>query len=372
MNEKGIREVLRQLGCPSIRLCGDHVRANCPLAPYTHKKGTDRHPSFLVKIEDFDKSCYHCFSCGNRGTLNGLLYELQQMGMHIDPELVERVRRAERQDPVAKAYQRASIFSKEFLVLDRKYKEEIWSEEEYKPYAGKTHKYILDRGVSLDACQTWELGYDPEKRRVMFPVRRYPDLALVGAVGRTVEKGVEPTYLTYFNFKKSNFLYGEHRLKRASEAVIGEALGYDLPAQDGVIVVEGMMDVLKLCGIGYENVVGLMTATISKRQVSTLKKTGRDIYMMLDWDRAGMSGRRTVAKAFAEKCRVYDVPGFRRCSCGSRWSMLDGDDEQVCRECKAPWTDYSGEDKRFKDPDGLTEEELLDCLGSAKIVRISS
>jgi hypothetical protein len=287
---------------------------------------------------------------------------------------VEKVRRAEKQDPAQKARQRSGtpLFSKHFLLAERKHKEEVWSEEEYKPFSGKLHKYILSRGLSIDTCKTWEIGYDKDKKRIMFPVRRYPDGALVGAVGRTVEKGVEPTYLTYFNFKKSHFLYGEHFLRKASEGVFSEAMGYDLPAQDGVIVVEGMMDVLKLYEIGYENVVGLMTAAISKRQISTIKKTGRDVYLMMDWDRAGISGRAAAAKAFSQKCRVYDVPGIRKCECGSRWSELNNSGDHVCSGCGVPWTNYSGDEKRLKDPDGLKEEEVLDCLRESKIVRISS
>lgn len=369
MNEQGIREVLRELGCDSIRLCGDHIRANCPLAPYLHKKGTDRHPSFLVKIESADKSCYHCFSCNSRGTFTGLLYELQRYGAFISPELLERVQGMERQDPVQKARERPSIFSKEFLLGQKQHEEEVWAEEEYAPYSGKVHKYLLNRGVDIATCQRWDLGYDPEKRRVLFPVRRFGDSALVGMMGRTIDEGVEPTYLTYFNFKKSSFLYGEHFLKDISKPVLGDVFGYDLPAQSGVILVEGMMDVLKLFRMGYENVVGLMTATISKRQIRTLKRTGRDIYLMMDWDYAGMTGRKKVVEAFAGKQFVYDVPGITCCKvCGNRWSEISDSLEYVCRKCKSVWE----VDPKKKDPDGLTHDEILGCLDSAKKVKISS
>jgi len=373
MNETGICEVLKELGCQSIKLSGDHVRANCPFAPYLHDKGTDRHPSFLVKIEPDEKSCYHCFSCNSRGTFLGLLYELIRCGKNIDDELLEKVRLAERQDPIDKCYKRQSIYNKEFLIGVKRHKEEVWSEEEYAPFAGKAHKYIIDRGVSVDTCRIWEIGYDPEKRRVMFPVRRYQDGALVGCVGRTVDKHVEPTYLTYFNFKKSNFLYGEHLLKDENQPIIGEALGYDLPAQDGVILVEGMMDVLKLCGMGYENVVGLMTSNVSKRQVQKLKKVGRDIYLMMDWDKAGVMGRENATRSLFGKQPVFDVPGVTVCSsCGSRWSRVgktgDGRIGHICRKCGKPWVTKEGK----KDPDSLADEEIIDCLKNAKRIEVSS
>jgi DNA primase len=342
-----------------------------------HEGGTDRHPSFLVKIEPDDKSCYHCFSCNSRGTLVGLLYELIRYGKDIDDELLERVRRIERQDPVQKAERRrGGIFSKDFRIGVKKHEEEVWNEAEYEPFAGKTHKYILDRGVSVDTCRIWEIGYDPEKRRVMFPVRRFQDNALVGCVGRTIDKDVEPSYLTYFNFKKSDFLYGEHFMKDEREPILGEVMGYDLPAQDGIIIVEGMMDVLKLYGMGYENVVGLMTSNVSKRQIQKLKRISRDIYMMMDWDKAGMMGRESSVREFLLKHIVYDVPGVEVCDhCGSRWSRVGKSAEtgrlsHMCRECQKPWDPEKKRKK--KDPDSLSEAEILDCLQNAKRVRVSS
>lgn len=368
MNEQGIQEVLRSLGCRSIRRCGDHIRANCPLAPFTHKKGTDRNPSFFVKIENGGRSCYHCFSCGSKGTLTGLLYDLQRYGGFVEPTLLDKVKKAEKQNPVEKAKHRKSTLSWDFMLAKKRYDEEMWAEEDYLPYAGQTHRYILNRGVSLDTCRTWEIGYDSDKRRIVFPVRRFPDSALVGAVGRTIDQAVEPSYLTYFNFKKSNFLYGEHLLKEESEPVLGEAMGYDLPGQRAVILVEGMMDVLKLYEMGYENVVGLMTATVSRRQISTLKRIGRDVYLMLDWDEAGMSGRVSAVEALKEKHRLYDVPGVRTCSsCGSRWMKLQGR-LLFCRSCGSPWE----VDAQKKDPDSLEEREILDCLQNAKRIGISS
>lgn len=375
MNESGIREILTKLGCRSIRLSGDHVRANCPFAPYLHEKGTDRHPSFLVKIEPDGKSCYHCFSCGSRGTFLGLLYDLQRYGKDVDGELIETIRVSEKQDPVQMGIRRKSIFSKEFLIGVKKHEEEVWDESEYEPYAGKTHKYIIERGVSLEMCRTWEIGYDPSMRRVTFPVRRMGDKALVGCVGRTIDAGVEPTYYTYFNFKKGSFLYGEHFLKAEGEPVLGDVMGYDLPAQDATIIVEGMMDVLKLYSIGYDNVVGVMTSEVSERQRRKLKKVGRDVYLMLDWDRAGMIGRANAAPHLVGKHNVFDVPGFEGCfQCGHRWSMLGRDEDgrmiHMCRACKSPWDPEKKRKK--KDPDSLSEAEIIDCLKNAERVKVSS
>lgn len=372
MDAAGITNVLRQLGCRTIHPSGDHLRANCPLAPVLHSKGVDNHPSFFVKIEPDEASCYHCFSCDSKGTFLGLLYDMIRQGISVDEDLLNHVRAEEKHDPRHKRTKYVDQFGKTILKGLKKRELEVWSEEEYAPFAGKVPKYILDRGVDIETCKHWEIGYDKEKERVLFPVRRN-DGVLVGAVGRTIHKGVEPTYLTYFNFSKSQFLFGEHLLKSAGEPTIAEGMGYGLPAEEGVILVEGMMDVLKLYQMGYENVAAIMTSNVSGVQVRKVLRLGRPVYLMLDWDKAGVQGRKVVVPHLFERQLVFDVPGVTLCKeCDTRWSKINEDKKgrqtHVCRGCGCAWE----VDSAKKDPDSLTNEEILDCLKNSKRVGVSS
>jgi hypothetical protein len=246
---------------------------------------------------------------------------------------------------------------------------EIWDEKEIAPFIGKAHKYILNRGISLETCKEWQIGYAPDSKRVIFPIRRR-DGTLVGAMGRDVTGTSSAKYLPPMPFSKSMYLYGEHRSKQDTQKTSLELSDSGLPAKNGVILVEGMMDVLRLYEAGYkENVLGVMSATISDHHVRTLADLRRTVYLMLDWDMAGVRGRKVCVDKLYEHVMLYDVPGISVCVfCGDRWSRVvevDRHRTHVCSKCGQMWA----VDRNKKDPDQLTSAEIIDCLKSAKRVK---
>jgi hypothetical protein len=147
-------------------------------------------------------------------------------------------------------------------------------------------------------------------------------------------------------------------------------MGYDMPAQSSVIVVEGLTDVLRLHRLGYENVAGVMTSRLSEEQIVKLKSLGRDIYLMLDWDLAGYQGRKSAIEMLFDKVFIFNVPGITVCKdCGCMWPKVSRNNEGRtalhCSSCNAIWF----VDKDKKDPDGLTDEQILECLKNAERVR---
>ena len=52
------------------------VRCSCPLAPWLHKQGADRHLSFEIKLEEGKAPYYYCSLCGATGYLPKLLHNL--------------------------------------------------------------------------------------------------------------------------------------------------------------------------------------------------------------------------------------------------------------------------------------------------------
>ena len=54
------------------------VRSSCPLAPWTHASGEDRHPSFGIKVPSTyaDVPYFTCFACGRSGPLSALVSAL--------------------------------------------------------------------------------------------------------------------------------------------------------------------------------------------------------------------------------------------------------------------------------------------------------
>ena len=375
MNEQKVIEVLKRLGCAKIRYSGGNVKATCPLAPWKHREGTDRHPSISVKADQNEPSKYKCFACLSAGsTLLGLLYDLKRVGATVDPDLFEFVKKEEDVTFEQRGCNYGDQFGRDILRGMHKDKTSVWGEGELSAYLGMVPQYILDRGISLDTCRRFELGFDADSGRVIFPVRRKSG-ELVGAMGRAIDAHVSPRYLTYLAFSKSEFVYGEHLLQSVNQGTMAEALDYGLPAQEGIIVVEGMTDVYKLVQLGYENVAALMTCRMSIKQAATLKKLERPLYLMLDWDDAEYEGRYALPKSLRDTCVIYDVPGVTTCTaCGSRFPALMKKGHKtllVCRSCadaSKPWE----VDKSRKDPDQLTPSELLNCLENSKRINISS
>jgi len=187
----------------------------------------------------------------------------------------------------------------------------LFEERHLMPFIGTASGYILNRGISLDTAKAWELGIDRNNIRATFVVRKYSG-QFAALVGRDINK--IRTHIKYTNYlldkkqdrlvpwrdykrddfsyddyvspTKSHFLYGEHFAVKYSH-------GHDVEAKkQNLIVVEGMMDVLRLWQLGY-NVVGIMGSRASEHQVSKMKlflPKGGKLVIMLDGDDAGRDG----------------------------------------------------------------------------------
>jgi DNA primase len=305
-------EILQTLGCARVKPRGDTVDACCPFAAWRHEKGKDSHPSFSVKACEVGQSYYHCFTCGSKGLLGGMLRELRRMGKSIPDELIDKVCKEDREDSANLNLSYPNMFGPSMEAKIEKKSHEIWDEDEVKEFLGSAPRYILNRGVSLETCRKWEIGYSRENRRAVFPVRR-KDGKLVGAMWRkTIDDGCGAKYLPVLPFSKSLYLYGEHLLGQDLQGEAGSPPKLTAP-HNGIVLVEGMMDVLRLYGYGYRgSVVGLMTAALSDAQLRTLLELNRPIYLMLDWDMAGIQGRMNCLNKLGGKLPVLDVPGVSR------------------------------------------------------------
>ena len=343
-----------------------------PFARYKHKDGTDNHPSFSVKVEEFGQSCYHCFTCGSKGLFSFMLKDLEGLGMIIPDGLIARIRGAEKSSVSVSGVSLMNAFGPDMERKIARKEHTVWDESEIAPFMHKTCKYILSRltlppELSILTVKAFEIEYDVDRNRVVFPVRK-KDGKLVGAMTRLIS-GSGPKYFPLMPFHKSLFLYGENKLVDSNNPTFLETMGSDMPANKGVIVVEGNFDVPRIYEFGYDcNVVGLMTAVMSAAQAATLRGVNRPVYMMQDWDIAGIRGRDSCIKHLHGQVPLFNVPGVTQCiKCANRFSKvgkLGQLDTLVCRKCGEPWPDVS--DK--KDPGMLSKEETIDCLKNAECV----
>jgi len=296
MRATAIVELLTLLGCDKIKERPRVVNATCPLARGRHEGGADRHPSFGVMVNDAERSGWLCYACGSHGTLGWLVtqWALQDNTRQVEAPL----RIIEREEEGVE-----SVRNRIDTKIEARWAEveptqpapdtNVFSEAELAPFIGKVPQYALDRGLSLETCRAWQLGYDKgigarPIPRLVFPVRRQ-DGALVGMIGRAIESFHEPKYLNYWHFQKAHYLFGRHRITDLSRLVL----------------VEGLIDVLRWAEYGLP-VAGLIGAHASEEQVQ-LALCFERVYLALDRDEAGRLGEEQLVRRLHGRVPVFGM-----------------------------------------------------------------
>lgn len=283
MDREDILWVLTEIKAELVQVGSRNIQCQCFLksCEETHKNISKRRASMGISISPDGLSLVNCLSCKFGGTL---LYAISRYSYEnkIDlSKIVDKISKLEKQDPEALIEQilpyENSFEKVAELVLNESVLKDISK-------IGVVPKYVLNRGFDLDTLRVWECSYDVVKKRAVFPVRNYKG-NLVGAVGRTVNNH-EIKYFNYFNFDKSNYLFGEHLIK-------GQKL----------IVVEGLLDTVSVWmalkkedALDEYSVVGLLGSNPSKKQIDKIRMFSNEVVTFLDNDSAGFFGRKKLTQ----------------------------------------------------------------------------
>ena len=305
------------------------VAGTCPLAQWTHSKGSDTRPSFVAFTEGkYGDPTYACQGCHEKGSMRELLMflwtkgrdtyhwiELLDEGVTIEEALVESERQmksfttANRQGFATRSIDRPEqaapipqVGTDGRPFYDYKCLEEAdavpeipW--EEFEPHAKSIPKYALDRGLTIETCKEWELGHDKKGKRLLFPIRNRKGV-LVAISGRLyatdcVRCGGEWVTLCSecgdaedrHNDDDHQFTASRKTCVRCGTAqppkylhrkgfkrnllLYGEHRVQD--ETDGrVYVVEGHLDMMKMWQAGYRPVVAVLGSGIGEPQVEKL------------------------------------------------------------------------------------------------------
>lgn len=65
----GMKSFLTSYGCQKFRSSGDGIMCTCPFH-------SERKPSFGVKVDRYGNGCFHCFACGEKGSIDTLIARL--------------------------------------------------------------------------------------------------------------------------------------------------------------------------------------------------------------------------------------------------------------------------------------------------------
>lgn len=298
MGEDDIKAVLSALGSDRIRTIsgGTWVSASCPLAPWLHDKGVDRHPSFEVSVDAEGPSWCVCFTCGLGGkkSLAGVVRKVNYLTGGKFENLVQEVGRREEMNPLLRVERMKYLFrwqDPRVAREEREARKALVSEEILKPYMGRVPRYIVEeRGIPLEVCRRYQLGWDERNERVVFPIRDERG-RLVGLQGRAVREGVEPIWYNYWNFQKGKYVYGLH----------------DIRGAERLVVMEGVIDVLRWVGFGIEGCVSVLGSRPSEEQLLKIGRKGLPVWMAYDNDESGKKAEGETVEVLQGRVPLYRV-----------------------------------------------------------------
>jgi len=293
-----------------LRKAGANYKANCPF----HGEKT---PSFVVSPS---KQIYHCFGCGVGGDSIKFVMELEKLSY---PEAIEKL--ASMNNFSLSYTKGSSDYSDAKRVLEAVghwYVKNLNHNE-------TAMKYLLDRGVSQNSIETFEIGYVPSGGEVMqflqrslLPLPKAAEAGIIaqnengsGYYARLVERITFPIYSTsgslvgfggrtitnhpakYINspqtklFNKSRLLYGYHLAKES------------IYKNKKIIVCEGYMDVVMFHQAGFKEAVAGMGTALTAEHLPLLRKGDPKVILAYDGDKAGVA-------AALKAAQMLSVGGF--------------------------------------------------------------
>lgn len=240
----------------NINVHGNQLMVTCPF----HANGIEKHPSCGIVEEDdnLQSGTFHCFTCGQSGTLYDLIAFCFNENIVFAEEWLE--------DRFADTY----IITQEILPEINLTKDVInYMDEsildEYKYF----HPYQFQRGLTEDIIKKFSIGCTSDGKYITFPCWDEHN-HLIGIYKRST---VNKEFIIPKQISKSVYLlnFCLHENKTT------------------VYVCEGQLDALKLWTWGYPAIA--LFGTGSSQQYTILKKSGiRNYILCFDGDEAGHKG----------------------------------------------------------------------------------
>ena len=291
-----------------LRKAGKDYTALCPF----HQ---EKSPSFSVSQE---RQFYYCFGCGAGGNAIGFLMEYEHLDFPVAVEKLAALAGVE--VPREGVTSRITTRQAELASCIKAAADWFHGQLRRHPQAPQARRYLEKRGISAETIERFGIGfappgwqnllealgtseverqllleagllssrdegghYDRFRGRIMFPIRNNRGTCV--AFGGRVLGDEKPKYLNSPEttlFHKGQELYGLFEARQASRQL------------DGILVVEGYMDVVMLAQHGVVNVVGTLGTAVTPAHLQRLYRHTSRIVFCFDGDEAG---RRAAARA---------------------------------------------------------------------------
>lgn len=249
----------------------DHnIYVDCPLAEWTHPKGTNS-GSFSIRVQQTSRSYGYCWSCKWKGTLYRLAIDFAEHSGRNKYDLLALVEQYEDVDLL----EIIGSLSFEEENEDMGIRDSL---AEYTECPSLTNEQF-DR-LTQEEIDRWEVRYDAKTNRALFPVYTR-DLKYKGMQGRSLDPDNKLRWLNLHKFQKSRYLYG------------GWVDFNPLKA----IVVEGPMDVICTHSATKEHTVGLFGSSPGKYQGVALEDY-EELILFMDNDPAGWEATQKLVQRY--------------------------------------------------------------------------
>lgn len=272
MDRESIKELVRDISGPNTEMIdtGQWVSIPCPLAPFTHEKGKDTHPSSGISVNEDGASIFSCFTCHRKGPVPWLLRTLSRYTGDDYYDEADSIEKGEFFGGTLPKWGESHEDEHEPKPIDK-----AESFGLYEDAVG--HPYLKKRGVTRRATKELELLFDPGdggEPRILFPVYGL-DKKLYGFSGRATRRSAKLKVKDYFGLPKKRMLLGAHLIR---------------PDDEYIILVEGLVDYAKMHTYGYP-ALAFMSSTLTPWQADIVKNIGKPVYFFHDDDTAGRDAR---------------------------------------------------------------------------------
>jgi DNA primase len=146
-------------------------------------------------------------------------------------------------------------------------------------------EYLSGRGIVSGSIATWDLRWDEDEKRIVIPAKDLRGITRF-FIKRAVLESQHPKYL-----------YGPEGVSKNSLLFGACQTDPGVIRSDGLILVEGSLDAIRLAQHGYRNVVACLGTGISEIQCRIVSRMRpRRIVAFFDKDTAGLHGVEIAAR----------------------------------------------------------------------------
>lgn len=240
------------------KVCESNIMFCCPM----HEEST---PSCSLKTSP--PYVWYCFGCEASGNVTQLVAYV--LGLRGEVQALQFLLR---EYAVTEVDKRPSLDMD--ALLEQRKQEHVITEEEVRKYTEQAHHYMRGRGLSEHTLKRYEIGFDSERREVVFPVR-----TSAGRVRFLARRSVDSKrFHNASGVYKKDLVYGLYYILQSGRGF------------DEIWLTESAIDTLS-CYQARLPAGAVLGRTLFKEQVQELMRAGiKHVHLFFDNDTAGKEG----------------------------------------------------------------------------------